>query len=51
MRLSTPGVTTPSGARVSSSWTPPRISSCPTRDFGSSSKATADAPDMRSRIW
>jgi hypothetical protein len=51
IRLSTPGATLPSGARVSSSWTPPRISSCPTRDSGSSSMATAAAPDICRRSW
>jgi hypothetical protein len=51
IRLRTPGATVPSGALVSSSWTPPRISSSPTLAAGSSSRATAARPDIRSRSW
>jgi hypothetical protein len=50
-RLSTPGVTVPSAERVSSSWVPPRISSRPTRDDGSTIAATAASPDIFSLTW
>ena len=49
--LSTPGAAVPLGALVSSSCTPLRISSWPTLVDGASSRATADAPDIRSLSW
>jgi hypothetical protein len=48
---STPRATVSSGPRVSSSWTPPRISRRPTSAVGSSSRSTAAAADICDRIW
>ena len=44
--LSTPGVTVPFGAFVSSSWMPPLTSMNPTRESGPTSAPTADSPDI-----